>query len=113
VNLQNLITIYQSSGQALKAVPNVVNLTQAAAEQALVAADFDFVIELKDVDVNSGQVDKVLAQTPAANQQAPIGSEVVLTVGRATTVTTQTTPTTQTTTPTTPTSSSTSSTSGN
>ncbi len=89
------ITVYQSGGPELKAVPQVQNLTQAAAEQQLTSAGFHPVVDLQDVDPASGLVDKVLSQQPLANTQIPIGADVVITVGRAAaTTSSQTTQTT-------------------
>ncbi|MEZ5409373.1 MAG: Stk1 family PASTA domain-containing Ser/Thr kinase [Acidimicrobiales bacterium] len=90
------ITVYQSSGPELKAVPPVQNLTQAAAEQQLANAGFVPVVDLQDVEAGSGLVDKVISQQPQAGTQVPIGSEIVITVGKAgATTSSQTTSTTQ------------------
>ncbi|MDH4074328.1 MAG: Stk1 family PASTA domain-containing Ser/Thr kinase [Acidimicrobiia bacterium] len=90
------ITVYQSRGPELKAVPAVQNLTQAAAEQQLTNAGFVPVVDLQDVDAGSGLVDKVISQQPQAGTQLPIGSEIVITVGKAaSTTSSQTTQTTQ------------------
>jgi len=89
------ITVFQSSGPELKAVPPVQNLTQAAAEQQLTNAGFVPVVDLQDVDPASGLVDKVIGQQPQAGTQLPIGSEIVITVGKAgATTSSQTTSTT-------------------
>ncbi len=102
------ITVYQSSGPEVKAVPSVQNLTQAAAEQQLTNAGFQPVVEFQDVDPGSGLVDKVVAQAPQAGTQLPTGSEIIITVGKAGSTTSQTTAST---TPSTPSTSSSSSTS--
>ncbi len=89
------ITVYQSSGPELKAVPSVQNLTQAAAEQQLTNAGFQPVVEFQDVDPGSGLVDKVINQQPQNGTQMPIGSEIIITVGKAgSTTSSQTTQTT-------------------
>jgi eukaryotic-like serine/threonine-protein kinase len=92
VSLQTPVTVFVSTGPDNQSVPNVVGLTQAAAEVQLQNQGFIVLVESQDVDAGSGQVGTVVAQIPNAGGQLPIGTEIVIRVGRAGPTTTQTTP---------------------
>jgi beta-lactam-binding protein with PASTA domain len=94
VSRQTQVRVFVSTGPANVAVPNVLGLTQAAAEQQLQGQGFQVLVELQDVDAGSGQVDRVISQTPNAGAQQPIDTEVLIRVGRAAPTTSQTTPST-------------------
>ncbi len=92
VDLTTTITVYASSGPDDQQVPAVLNLAQAAAEVQLTDRGFRHRAEFVDVDPNSGQVGNVVSQSPEGGQVAPIGTEVIIRVGRAQATTTTTAP---------------------
>jgi serine/threonine-protein kinase len=85
------ITIYTSSGTGTTAVPPVIGQTQAAAEAALRAAGFQ---PAPVFQINDANVGLVVDQHPAAGSQKPPGTQVVITVGKASASNSSTTTTT-------------------
>ena len=77
------ITVYVSNGRAPIKVPPVVGLREAQARPQLTAKGFLIRVEYQEVAADSGEVDRVISQNPAAGTDAPVGSEVVLVVGKA------------------------------
>ncbi len=72
------INITVSGGQKLVAVPNVVGMTQAAAETAIAAAGLTASVQSgNSATVAAGQV---MTQAPAAGQQVPANTSVGITV---------------------------------
>jgi serine/threonine-protein kinase len=94
------IKLYISTGKPTVTIPLVKGLTLAAARTQL--EGLGFVVTTLEQQTTSGNVGKVLDQTPSAGMAAEPGSTVVLTVGVATPVTTTATTTTSTTTTTAP-----------
>jgi len=97
------LTIVLSSGVAQAIVPSVEGLLADSARQQLVSAKFEVQIEFESTD-DPTLVNKVLAQSPPANQEIEEGGVVRIVVGQepppeeTTTTTTTTTSTTTTTT---------------
>lgn len=82
VSADRSITLTVSDGPETSLVPTLVGLTQAAAEQAL--GNKQFIPRVEFVDVPAGPEDgTVISQDPAPNERLTVGSEVVITVGRA------------------------------
>ncbi len=91
------VTVYVSNGRAPIKVPPVVGLRESQARPQLTAKGFLIRVEYQEVAPDSGDVDRVISQNPAAGTDAPVGSEVVLVVGKAaapTTTSSTTAPTT-------------------
>jgi serine/threonine-protein kinase len=95
------VTMVVSSGAPQVAVPEVRNLTESDARNALQAAGFQQSVSYLDVPFDSSQAGKVVTQSPVAGTPSPKGSTVTITVGRAQAPPSTTTTTTTTTTPTT------------
>ena len=77
------VTVYVSNGRAPIKVPPVGGLTEAQARAQLTAKGFLIRVEYQEVAADSSDVGRVLAQNPSSGTDAPVGSEVVLTVGKA------------------------------
>ena len=84
--LDRTIVIKVSLGAAPAPVPSLTGLNQEAAEVQLRNLQFIPVVEF--VDSTPENAGKVVDQTPAPGSQQPIGTEVVIRVGRNTGVTT-------------------------
>lgn len=84
------VTLYVSTGAT---VPNVVGLTQAAANQALSTAGLTANPSTQPV-TNPSQVGVVISQNPTPNSSATPGSAVAIVIGSASPTTTSTTSTT-------------------
>ena len=81
-----------STGVCQDAVPNVVNLTQAAATTLLTGSGFtDAVAPADPTMCLLSQVGTVVAQTPAGGAEAPYNSAVQISVCQSSTATTTTT----------------------
>ncbi len=76
------ITLFISSGTEEVAVPNVVGMTQAAAEAALSAAGFTAVVVEVEADA-PGDVGNVVAQNPAAGTNLATSETVTIDVAIA------------------------------
>jgi serine/threonine-protein kinase len=74
------VTIFVSSGPQLVSVPTVVGLSQEDATDMLEAAGFVVAVEEQAVE-DEGQVGIVQTQSPGADEEAPEGSTVTITVG--------------------------------
>lgn len=85
------VTIYVSNGRAPIPVPPVIGLTERQARPLLTSQGLIVRVEYVDVSPESGDDKRVLDQTPAAGTDVPVGSEVVIQVGRAVAPTTSTT----------------------
>ena len=75
------ITLVVSSGPPAITVPNVVGLSEPAARGQL--AQFDVSVTVQDLPAGDANDGLVTGQSIAAGQQAPAGSPIQLTVGRA------------------------------
>jgi beta-lactam-binding protein with PASTA domain len=86
------IQLVTSTGVCQDAVPNVVNLTQAAATTLLMSSGFtDTVAPADPTMCLLSQVGTVVAQTPAGGAEAPYNSVVQISVCQSSTATTTTT----------------------
>ena len=81
VDIGGSITLVVSSGAPAVDVPNVIGQTESAARSQLAA--FDVSVSYQDLPAGDGNDGKVIAQSIAGGQQAPAGSSIQLTVGRA------------------------------
>jgi serine/threonine-protein kinase len=81
------ITIFVSNGPAPVVMPNVKDLTEAAARDALTKLGLTATIEFVDLAAGDAKVGKVIAQDTAAASMVNPGTAIVLTVGRDTSVT--------------------------
>ena len=88
IAVAQLVTIYVSTGADNVAVPPLIGLTQQAGESLLRDNGFNVRIEFVPVDPNAPEVGNIVTQTPDAGQVVPIGSEVLIRVGQATSTTT-------------------------
>ncbi len=86
------VTIYVSNGRAPIPVPPVVGLTERQARPLLTSQGLIVRVVYVDVTPESGDDKRVLDQTPASGEDVEVGSEVVISVGRAVTATTTTAP---------------------
>ncbi len=76
------VTLFVSSGQPEKKVPNVVGEGQTQATEDLTRAGFD--VSQRDQSTPSqSDVGNVISQSPSGNTNAPNGSSVTITVGTA------------------------------
>jgi eukaryotic-like serine/threonine-protein kinase len=94
----SIVNLTVSNGPPQITVPNVVGESKGQATHDLTGAGFKVVSENQDVS-DPTQDGQVISQDPAANQNAPQGSQVTITVGHFTAPTTPTTETTTTTVP--------------
>jgi eukaryotic-like serine/threonine-protein kinase len=76
------VTIVVSTGPAQAAVPSVIGLSEANAISQIEGAGFRAAVEEQDV-ADPTQNGRVIAQDPAPNTQAEVGSTVRITVGRS------------------------------
>ena len=74
------VTIFQSTGIPLVAVPSVIGLLPDTARQQLVASGFDVVIDFEPAQ-NPNDINRVLAQSPDANIELREGESVRIVVG--------------------------------
>jgi eukaryotic-like serine/threonine-protein kinase len=96
------ILVVVSSGQTLAQVPGVTGLTQAQAQNLIIAAGLQVNVRLVNVPAGDANDGRVISQNPAAGAQVAPGSIVGLNVGRAVAAPTTTSTTTTTTTTTLP-----------
>ena len=87
------VTIYVSNGRAPIPVPPVVGLTERQARPLLTSQGLIVRVVYADVTPESGDDKRVIEQSPSAGDDVEVGSEVVITVGRAVAPTTTTTST--------------------
>ncbi len=81
VDIGGAVTLVVSSGAPTVEVPNIVGETEGNARTRL--SDFDVIVVVQDLPAGDGNDGRVLAQSVAAGQRAPIGSQIQLTIGRA------------------------------
>ena len=81
VDIGGPVTLVVSSGAPTVEVPNIVGETEGTARTRL--ADFDVIVVVQDLPAGDGNDGRVLAQSVAAGQRAPAGSQIQLTIGRA------------------------------
>ena len=74
------VTIFQSTGIPLVAVPSVIGLLPDTARQQLVASGFDVEIDFEPAQ-NPNDINRVLAQSPDANIELREGESVRIVVG--------------------------------
>ena len=79
VRLQQVVKVYVSAGPAKVAIPQVVSLTQDAAQTAILAAGFE-VGTVTIAHSGSQAAGLVMSQTPAANESASKGTTIDLVV---------------------------------
>ena len=87
------VTIYLSNGRAPIPVPPVVGLTERQARPLLTSQGLIVRVVYADVTPESGDDKRVIEQSPSAGDDVEVGSEVVITVGRAVAPTTTSTST--------------------
>ena len=87
------VTIYVSNGRAPIPVPPVVGLTERQARPLLTSQGLIVRVVYADVTPESGDDKRVIEQSPSAGDDVEVGSEVVITVGRAVAPTTTSTST--------------------
>jgi eukaryotic-like serine/threonine-protein kinase len=76
------VTLFVSSGQAQKKIPNVVGESQTQATEDLTRSGFE-VQQHNQSTPNQSDVGNVLSQSPPGNTNAPAGSAVTIVVGSA------------------------------
>ena len=81
------VTLFVSSGQPQKKVPNVVGESQTAATEDLTRAGFN-VRPSNQPASSQSDVGNVISQSPSGSTTAPTGSQVTITVGTAPATTT-------------------------
>jgi serine/threonine-protein kinase len=81
------VTLFVSSGQPQRKVPNVVGETQTQATEDLTHAGFNVHATNQPTSTQS-DVGNVVSQSPVQNSTAPTGSQVTITVGTAPATTT-------------------------
>ena len=81
VDIGGPVTLVVSSGAPTVEVPNIVGETEGTARTRL--SDFDVIVVVQDLPAGDGNDGRVLAQSVAAGQRAPVGSQIQLTIGRA------------------------------
>ena len=81
VDIGGSITLVVSSGAPAVDVPNVIGQTESGARSQLSA--FNVGVSYQDLPAGDGNDGRVIAQSIAGGQQAPAGSSIQLTVGRA------------------------------
>jgi eukaryotic-like serine/threonine-protein kinase len=81
------VTLFVSTGQAQKKVPNVLGESQTQATEDLTRAGFN-VRPSNQPASSQGDVGNVISQNPSGNTTAPNGSQVTITVGTAPATTT-------------------------
>jgi serine/threonine-protein kinase len=81
------VTLFVSTGQPQKNVPNVVGETQTQATEDLTRAGFDVQQRTQSTSTQS-DVGNVISQSPSGHTNAPSGSQVTITVATAPATTT-------------------------
>jgi eukaryotic-like serine/threonine-protein kinase len=81
------VTLFVSSGQPQKKVPNVLGESQTQATEDLTRAGFNVRPSTQPAS-SQGDVGNVISQSPSGNTNAPNGSTVTITVGTAPATTT-------------------------
>jgi eukaryotic-like serine/threonine-protein kinase len=81
------VTLFVSSGQPQKKVPNVLGESQTQATEDLTRAGFN-VRPSNQAASSQGDVGNVISQSPSGNTTVPTGSQVTITVGTAPATTT-------------------------
>jgi serine/threonine-protein kinase len=81
------VAVFVSTGPAKVTVPDVTSETEAQAKSDLHNAGFQVTVTLQDTS-NSGQVGKVITQSPTGNTKADPGSAVTIVVGQTPTTAT-------------------------
>jgi len=94
VSIDRQVILYISDGPETELVPQVVGLTQVAAEQAIQNRGFVPVFEPQEVAAGSPDDGKVISQDPPASEDLEVGAEITIRVGVAAEPTTTTTATT-------------------
>ncbi|MCZ7527896.1 MAG: PASTA domain-containing protein [Acidimicrobiia bacterium] len=86
------IVMFVSSGPETARVPNVVNLSESAAREALAGDGFTNVVVVGVTVANPASAGKVVAQDPVAGTTWPLGDTVTLQIGQTPPTTTTSAP---------------------
>ena len=92
-----VIQVVVSTGPDRKAVPKVLNLSQADAETQLKAAGFNVEVKFTELNNGDGGIGKVVDQDPDGDGKLEAGKTVTIAIGVPKTTTTSSSSTTSTT----------------